>query len=81
LSNDRKSLAEKWMRDYAARVPVDYDELLSRAAMYVKHGTYWCDEMRFISEILPAEFWTYYEMITDQDVPESKRGDFYSCSC
>lgn len=73
--------SEKWLRDYAASVRVDYHELLRRAKASVDKGEWWSEGGRFEGVWLPDEFWGHYELITGALVPSDKRESFFACSC
>lgn len=73
--------SEKWLRGYAATIPVHYEDLLIHAREYAEHGAYWIEGGRFESYSVPDEFWTHYENVTGKVVDEENRGSFFSCSC
>lgn len=73
-----RSEGEQWIRDYAATVPIDYDELMQAARDYVDNDEYLVHGPRFEGVCLPEEFWDHYTKVTN--LP-SKPGSFYSCSC
>lgn len=69
--------SEKWIRDYAEQIGVEYQELMDNANSYIKWGNYWCEGGRFESMRIPDEFWIHYEKLTG----EKGEGSFFSCSC
>lgn len=73
------SVAERWLRDYAATIPVHYADLLDRAMDYVETGEYWCEGGRFEGYFIPEEFWDHYAAVTGR--PVGGRGNFFTCSC
>ena len=66
---------------YALGLGVSYDELLEHAEYHIKDGDYWTEGGRFEGEYTPDEFWDHYENVTGKKVANSKRGNFFSCSC
>jgi len=75
------SKSEAWLRNYAASLPVKYDELLYRAKDWVENGERWNEGGRFEGEYIPDEFWPHYEAVTGMTVAADNRGSFFSCSC
>jgi hypothetical protein len=73
--------SELWLRDFAARIPAHYEDVLDHAAEYVRNGEYWSEGGRFEGEYVPDEFWLHYEIVTGKPVAEKDRGSFFSCSC
>jgi hypothetical protein len=79
--NHKAAASEVWLRSEAARIGVDYEELLERARDYIETGEYWSEGGRFEGEYLNDDFWPHYEAVTGTKVPEKSRGSFLSCSC
>lgn len=73
--------ARKWITEYAAGLDLSYNELIDAAKDYLKHNDYLVRGGDFEGEYLPDIFWTHYEIVTGETVPESDRGSFFSCSC
>lgn len=73
--------SEQWLRDYADKMGVDYDDLIQHARDYLDHSAYWIEGGRFEGEGVPDAFWTHFEVVTGRAVEESQRRSFFSCSC
>jgi hypothetical protein len=74
--------SDPWIRDYAATIGVEYDELIEHTKAFVSHGEYWSEGDRFISSPgLPDEYWDHFEEVTNSTVPDDKKHSFFSCSC
>ncbi len=90
LKNDVESdfhAAQKWIQDFAAGIPLDYNTLMEGADDWVgsqKKGS-WGEYLSFGSlldgESVPDEFWDHYEKVRNVKVEECHRGSFFSCSC
>lgn len=81
------TVSEKWIRDFCDRIPLRYDMLMNAAAEYVEskrrggYGEYLVLGGLLEGEYVPDEFWDHYENVTGEQVPDSQRGSFFSCSC
>jgi hypothetical protein len=81
------SMSEHWIRDFAARIPLDYSVLMEGAADWVRSkargrwGNYLVLGGLLEGESVPDEFWPHYERVTGTQVAEEHRGSFFSCSC
>lgn len=82
------SLSEAWIRDFAARIPLDYAILMDGALKWVwsqEHGSRWGEYLvlggLLEGEVVPDEFWPHFERVTGKQVAEAHRGSFFSCSC
>lgn len=75
------SPSRRWLTDFAARCSLDYDTLMHGAANYLAHGNYLNFGGLLEGQYVPDEFWPHYEVMTGGEVPEEKRGSFFSCSC
>jgi hypothetical protein len=80
-SNPIKTASELWIRNYAADILVDYNELLQHASFWIESEDYWSEGSRFEGEYIPDEFWDHYQAVTGIIVPLEKQGNFFSCSC
>lgn len=72
-----KELSEKWLREFAVRSDVDYDEMMAEA-------TTGGGNMYFGSPVsgdIPFEFWDHVEILTDVKVAPKDRATYFSCSC
>jgi hypothetical protein len=74
-----KHISEEWIRNYAIRIPLDYNVLMNGAHDYQRYGNYLSFGSLLEGEYLPDEFWDHYEMVTGEKV--DSRGNFFSCSC
>lgn len=73
--------SEQWMKEYADRIDVSYEDLMEHAKDRAVHGSYWVDGGKFEGEVIPAGFWDHYEKITGEEVDSENRDNFFSCSC
>ena len=79
--------AEKWIREYARDIGLDYEDLMDGAASWLhsKKGGGWGDYLvrggLLEGMSTKPEFWTHYATVTGKDVPEEHRESFFSCSC
>lgn len=79
--------SEAWIRQYASSIPLAYDTLMDGAREWVAdqrsggYGEYLVFGDLLEGQSVPDEFWTHYENVTDEIVPENHRGSFFSCSC
>lgn len=81
------SASERWIREFAASIPLDYDTILDGARNWVeasKRGS-WGESLCFggllEGKYVPDEFWPHYEAVTGEQVEENYRGSFFTCSC
>jgi len=72
--------SQQWLKEYAERIDVSYDDLMEHTKEYVDHGYSWSDGGKFEGESLPDGFWEHYEKVTGTEV-EDKTTSFFSCSC
>lgn len=70
----------RWLKDYADRLNVTYEDLLSNTEEYLAHGSYWCGG-EFEGESLPEGFWEHYQKVTGKKVEENKQDSFFTCAC
>lgn len=73
--------SERWIRDYAASIPLRYEDLMEGARGWLRSGNYLVFGGLLEGEYVPDEFWAHYEVVTKSTVPEAERGSFFSCSC
>lgn len=78
-----KQISEAWIRDYAETDcdGLSYEDLMYAAERFVKYNDYFVQGGRFEGMGVSDEFWNHYEKVTSNEVPESKRGCIFSCSC
>jgi hypothetical protein len=76
-----KTLARKAIEDIASECDIDADEMIQAAHEYIDGGIYLCDGGRWEGTYTPDEFWPHFEVLTGRKVPDSDRGNFFSCSC
>lgn len=60
---------------------LESNELIAGARDYLKNGEYMIQGGRWEGFSIPDEFWTHYEVLTSEVVPEDQRGNFFSCNC
>ena len=70
-----------WMVKWAGTYGFTAEKAIHKAKNYLLYGEYWVDEGTFEGEHFPKEFWTHYEAITGETVPDDKKQGFLSCSC
>ena len=73
--------SEQWIREWAERYGVTYSDMIEAAKDYIKTGEYFSRGGTFEGERVPEEFWTHFERVTGQVVPDDDRRSFFSCSC
>lgn len=79
--------SEKWIRDWCATIPLDYNIVMDGARDYVESqerggwGEYLCFGGLLEGESVPNAFWPHYEAVTGKTVKEDHRGSFFTCSC
>lgn len=76
-----QSVAEKWLRDYAGKVGVTYEDLMYHAKDHAITGDLWNEGGRFEGEYLHDDFWDHYEAVTGGKVASKNRSNFFSCAC
>lgn len=76
-----KHTSEMWIRQYAAGMCINYDDLMWHADHYLKYRSYWCEGGRFEGEYLNPAFWDHYEKVTGVAVDDDDRNSFFTCSC
>lgn len=85
--NEGQSDSERWIRRYAAGIPLAYEILMQGAADWVEdqkrggYGEYLCFGGLLDGERVPDEFWDHYVAVTGKEVSEDHRGSFFTCSC
>lgn len=81
------SASEKWIREFAESVSLDYETVMGGATQWVYDkanggwGDYLCFGGLLEGEVVPDEFWPHYEAVKGVAVPDEHRGSFFSCSC
>lgn len=79
---DHMSPHEKWLRQYAENLQVDYDELIAEAANQVKDGSGNLRGGNNLDGVYTSkEFWHHYLAMTGDDFPPDDLGNFFSCAC
>lgn len=71
----------RWIETFAGGYDCSYEEMISAAKAYRDHGDYFGKGGTFEGECVPDEFWTHFERVTGDVVPDSGRGSFFTCSC
>ena len=78
-----KSESEIWLRNFAAEVDADYDEMMYVAASHC-HGDGWGNYLseggKWEGQNTPDEFWTHYAVVTGK-TPKNGPTGIFSCSC
>lgn len=70
-----------WLEMYAKELDISYDELMHAAEDWLKNDRYLTDGGKFESVRTPDEFWDHYERVKGVTIPDSTRGNFFSCQC
>lgn len=76
--------SEKWLREYASGLGVDYRELMDGADAWVVNDEYFMpsDDAGMLEGIsTDAEFWPHYEKVRGVTVDANRRRNFFTCSC
>lgn len=73
--------SKAWMEQWANAYGFTADKAIQRARGWLEYGDYWVEGGTFEGERIPPEFWTHFEAITGERVPDDKRESFVSCSC
>lgn len=79
--------AYSWMDNYADGLGLDVDELIEYADDWVRSqrngtwGNYLVKGGLLEGEYVSDEFWNQYEIYRGENVTDSERGSFFSCSC
>lgn len=74
--------ARERLKQMAAALRMDYDEMMENAAYHASNPDYyWIQGARFEGESLPDDFWGCYQIVTGVTVPEESQGTFFSCNC
>lgn len=82
-----KAAAERWIRDYADNIGVDYNKLLRYAENWVEDqrdgswGNYLVQGSDLEGICTSDEFWNQFQILKGEDIHEDHRGNFFSCSC
>lgn len=82
-----EAASRKWIEDLAASVDITYSRLMAGAEDWRRSqrdntwGKYIIGGEEMEGAVVPDEFWTHYEIVMKQEVPEAERGSFFSCSC
>lgn len=81
------SAAERWIREWAATIPLDYETVMYGADDMVRsvrkggYGEYLCFGGLLEGRGVPEEFWPHYEAVRGEVVEEDHRRSFFTCSC
>lgn len=73
--------SKAWIENFAIGLGRTYEAMMEHAKDYLNTGSYWCGGEEFEGEWVPDEFWSHYETVTGTVVPESNKGNFFTCSC
>ncbi len=81
------SASEKWIRQWAATVPLEYETVMMGADDMVRslrkgiYGEYLCFGGLLEGSYVPDEFWPHYENVRGEQVADEHRQSFFTCSC
>lgn len=74
--------SQQWIKDYAEDLGLEYDDLLQGAAKRLRDDYYFLNRGELLEGIgTKEEFWVHYAIVTGEEVPKDKRGNFFTCSC
>lgn len=74
-------VSEQWIRDFAEQLGLTYTDLMDGASDWIRWGSYLNRGGLLEGEHVPDVFWSHYETVTGEQVKESDRGTFFTCSC
>jgi hypothetical protein len=79
----RKAKAMAVIEAEADQLGLSYEDLIDGAHSFIKFGDYMIDGGRWEGMGLnnAESFWSAYEIVTGETVPENDRHSFFSCSC
>jgi len=70
------------LRDFAAKIDVEYDELIQHSIDYVQTGSTWYEGSKFSDATIYLEFWGDIRKVTGIDTGKRDAYDMpFSCSC
>jgi hypothetical protein len=80
--NDNKNLicSSEWLKVFASRAGISYEELIAGAKNFIENGQYMIDGIKWKGFEVPDEFWDHYGIITTRFIPLADRGNFFSYS-
>lgn len=78
---DKLAASVEWIRAFAARLGLTYDDLLEGAKAYHAGEGYMNRGELLEGQSVPDEFWPHFETVTGYKVDEDKRHSFFTCSC
>lgn len=73
--------AKAVIQEHADDLELDYEEMLDKARQWIAHGDYHIGGSEAEGHHIDEEFWQAWELVTGEEVPDDKRGNFISCSC
>jgi len=79
--------SEQWIRDYAAKLDLGYERLMSGADEWIESrkdsqwGEYLVDGGNLEGTSTKPEFWDHYAKVRGVEVSTKDRENFFSCSC
>lgn len=77
----QEQASKAWIQEFADSNYLTYDDLMQGAAIFIYEGDY-LDRGSLLEGIgVPDEFWEHYEIVTGKQVPDSKKRNFFTCSC
>jgi hypothetical protein len=76
LIDDPVAKAKEHIESVADRLDVTVDDLMMHAKSYTKNTWHYWSE-----GTINDEFWDAYAIVTNQEIPQDKRGTFLSCTC
>ena len=76
-------VSRQWLEDFCDRVGPGYITIMAAARSHLQDGGHY--EYLTIGEDaygdIPPEFWTHYEIVTNEPVPAPSRAKYFSCAC
>lgn len=78
---DKEIISSKWINDWACIHGFTFQEIMECAQEWLIEEEMYIGGAEMEGERVPDEFWTHYEIVTGQIVEDSKKRNFFGCSC
>jgi len=77
-----KSLAETWLRNFAANSEVPgFEDMIAVTARAAREGDGWVTFGDEANGEIPAEYWDYLEVYLDEKFGDAAKPEYFSCAC
>lgn len=75
-------VSNDWLHDFAGRIDIGYSHMMRAAKEWLRSGEYECEyNSENWRDGFDHEFWKHYDIVTGNVTPDSKRENFFTCSC